>query len=189
MKKFVSILGIFLLLLLVLFFGLGRWLDVTEPAVKSDIVVCLGGGTRKRVDRAMELVQSKNVKSKKLLMVGESWYNLPYIREHYRDVDVEVYAALSHTRDEIRFIKSYMRRHGLKSALIVTDPPHSRRVKILLSFIESDMNGSFEFHIVGSRLKWWDKNEYYRNETARHYAFTELLKIPYNLYRLCCDSE
>lgn len=182
--KTVRTLGIFAFLMLVVFLGLGRWIDITQAPVKSDIVFCLGGGTYKRVDSAIELLNNGYVGSKKLSMLGESWYNLPFIRKHYPGVDTEVYAAPKNTRDEIRFIKTYMNKHHFKSALIVTDPPHSLRVKVLLSIIDRDLNGKMEFYIVGSGVKWWDREHYYRNETARKYAMIEVLKIPYNLYKI-----
>jgi len=54
MKKIVF--GFFVLCsLFFLFFSLGKWIDVTEKPVKADIIVCLGGGTSERVQKAVSL--------------------------------------------------------------------------------------------------------------------------------------
>ncbi|BAF72468.1 hypothetical protein [Sulfurovum sp. NBC37-1] len=81
----------------------------------------------------------------------------------------------------MRYLHAFMKERGYRSALIVTDPPHSRRFS-LLNTIMGDK--TITLHFAGSGVKWWDREHYYRNETARKYAMIEVLKIPYNLYKV-----
>ena len=85
----------FFIVLLVVFEGiafslpyLGDMLDVTQTPYPSQLVVCLGGGTIDRVKKSVALIEQGYVSSKKLLLIGESWYNQPFLRQHYPDLDV-----------------------------------------------------------------------------------------------------
>lgn len=158
---------------IVVFFNAGRWLDVTEKPIKSDIVVCLGGGTIERVKKSIEMIEEGYVD--KMLLLGESWYNQPYIKEHYTTLPMEIDESSKNTEEEVLFIKQYMKKYNYKSALIVTDPPHSARVKVLL-WLYTDKN--LEYHIVGSDVSWWSVNSYYKNKKAYSFVWHEMVKIP-----------
>ena len=150
-------------------------MDATQEPVKSDIVFCLGGGTIDRVKKSIALL--KEGYSEKFLLLGESWYNQPYIKKNYPELPVTIDESPKNTEEEVLFIKRYMKAHGHKSALIVTDPPHTRRVKVLASHLLEDDN--ITFRMIGSDVAWWDARNYYRNEKAFHFALNELFKIPY----------
>jgi len=73
-----------------------------------------------------------------------------------------------------------MKKHNYKSALIVTDPTHSRRVKLLCSLIpEGDVEQ--KFHIVSSGVEWWNKECYWCNKRSRELVKGETLRIIYTL--------
>ena len=181
MKKIIITILILLLLLYALM-NLGTWLNVTKAPIRSDIVVCLGGGTVERVKKSIKLIEEGY--TNKFLLLGESWYNQPYIKKNHPDLVVEIDESPNNTVEEIRFIKIYMKSHGYKSALIVTDPPHSRRVKLL---IQAWANKSeIKVLLVSSDVKWWDDEHYWQNERARNAVLHESMKVVYtwisNLY-------
>jgi len=178
MKKTVIVFVLFLTLFTFVFFNLGKWLDVTEKPVTSDIVICLGGGTVDRVKKSITLLEQGY--TNKFLLLGESWYNQPYIKKNYPKLSVEIDETPTNTEEEVLFIKNYMQKHGYKSALIVTDPPHTRRVKVLASKL-LDNDDNITFRMIGSDVVWWEKRHYYTNAQARNTAWHEVIK---NLYTL-----
>ena len=158
--------------------NLGKWLDVTEEPVKSDIIVCLGGGTIERVKKSIKLYKEGYSIQNKFILLGESWYNQPYITKNHPDVSVEIYECPKNTKAEIEFIKNYMKKKGYKTALVVTDPPHSGRARILISLVSIDGDEAMEFHMIGSDVAWWDA-AYYKNERSVGAVLHESMGILY----------
>jgi len=174
-----------ILLIVFLFLNVGKWIDCTTDPIKSDIVICLGGGTIDRVKKSIKLIEEDYVSSNKLLLIGESWYNQPYLKKNYSDISVTIDESSKNTKDEILFIKRYMKKYNYKSALIVTDPPHSRRVKLLTSILLEEDNSRI-YYIISSDVKWWNARYYYLDEHARSFVFYESMKI---LYHRIFDSK
>jgi uncharacterized SAM-binding protein YcdF (DUF218 family) len=172
-KALIVFLPLFVLLSLG-FLNLGKWLDVTQKPVKSDLVVCLGGGTLDRVKKSIELFEKGY--ANKFLLLGESWYNQPYIKKNYPNLVVKVDESSKNTKEEITFLIDYMKTHKYKSAIIVTDPPHSRRVKSLISLVHILGDENITFSIVASDVKWWNAENYYKNQRAKKFVWYESLK-------------
>ncbi len=182
MKKIVFIFVIFLLLLIFVGLNLGKWIDVTEKPVKSDIIVCLGGGTIDRVKKSIELLEQGYAGKQVFLLIGESWYNQPYIAKNHPNIPLVIDEGPKNTKEEVLFIKQYMKKHSYKSALIVTDPPHSRRVSLLTSLISVEGDEGMTFRMIGSGVKWWDKENYYENKRARSSVEHEIMGILYSFF-------
>ena len=181
MKKIVFSVVVILLLLPFVFFNLGKWIDVTEKPVKSDIIVCLGGGKIARVKKSIELLERGYADKQVLLLIGESWYNQPYIKKHHPDIPLVIDEGPKNTREEVLFIKQYMKKHKHKSALIVTDPPHSGRVKLLTSLVSVEEDENMTFRLIGSDVTWWNAEEYYKNERATSSVKHEVMGIVYRV--------
>ena len=156
-------------------------MDVTEKPVKSDIIVCLGGGTIERVKKSIELFEKGYAGKQVFLLIGETWYNQPYIKKNHPDIPIVIDEDPKNTKEEILFIKQYMKKNGYKSALIVTDPPHSRRVSLLTSRLSAEGDETMTFRVIGSDVKWWDRENYYKNERARGFVGHESIKVLYHL--------
>ena len=151
------------------------------------MIVCLGGGTVERVKKSVSLYKKEYALKNKLLFIGENWYNMPYLRKNEPEIEYLRAFKMKNTYQEVQYILSYMREHHYKSALVVTDPPHSRRVKLLFSLL-SDKN-DLSIHLVSSDVKWWSRKYYYDDKTARNYAKWELLKMSYNIIKyIVADS-
>lgn len=183
MKKLTAVLLFFLLVATLVVLDAGRFVDVTQTPRKSDIIVCLGGGTTARVDKSMQLLAAGYASRKTVLVMGESWYNHPYIQKYYSDVNIVIDEHPKDTVQELLAVKKYMLENALDSAVIVTDPPHSGRVRLLLSLLEDESDRGLRFTVVGSNVAWWDKAHYYRNAKARKVVLHELGGIAYALYR------
>ena len=174
-RRYVLLLGCIVLVLGVL--NLGRFLDVTQEPVKSDIIVCLGGGTVERVKKSMALYEAGYAQKEVFVLLGESWYNQPYIRKNHPNITMLIDESPKNTKEEVLFIKTYMKTHGYQRVLVVTDPPHARRVKLLTSLLSTKGDEAMDFHIVSSDVKWWNAKHYYTNERAIGAVKNESMKI------------
>ena len=181
MKKMAFGFIVLLSLLIFVFLNMGKWIDVTEEPVKSDIIVCLGGGTIERVKKSIELLKGGYAEKQAFLLLGESWYNQPYIKKNHPDMNIMIDESPQNTKEEVLFIKEYMKKHKYKSALIVTDPPHSGRVKLLTSLISVEGDENMTFHLIASEVKWWDAEEYYKSKRARGFVMHEVMGMGYHL--------
>jgi len=72
-----------------------------------------------------------------------------------------------------------MIKNNLKTAIIVSDIPHTRRIQTLLNFIDVVNDKNLYFNIVGSDATWWDTNTYYKIKKAKAFAFREFIKTIY----------
>jgi len=169
-------------MLILIFLNQGKWVDVTEKPVKSDIIVCLGGGTIERVKKSIELLEGGYADKQVLLLIGESWYNQPYIKKNHPDIPILIDEGPKNTKEEVLFIKEYMKKHSYQSALIVTDPPHSGRVKLLTSLVSVEGDDTMKFSFIASSVKWWNAEEYYKNERMRRAVWHETKGILYTLF-------
>jgi len=177
------------------YFNLGKWLDITQKPVKSDVIICLGGGDWHRYSKAVSLFEKGYAEKKIMVLTGADVTpemrrrgipdgRITDLKKHHPEIAFVYLPQLASTRAEVRGIKEYMLSHHYESALIVTDPPHTRRFSILVSLISLPGDDVLKFHYVSSGVPWWHKKTYYQNRFAKEYALTELLKIPYNIYLL-----
>lgn len=148
---------------------------MSQSPVKAEIVVCLGGGTIERLESAIKLFKDGYVEN--ILVLGESWYHHPYLKKSGLKDAYIIEDSPKNTEEEIAFLIPYMATHDIHTALIVTDPPHTKRVKVLISqFLTGN---TIQLRIVGSNVSWWDGKNYYLNEKARSFVWHEIPKIVY----------
>ncbi len=166
-------------ILIILFFAAGEYFDITQKPIKSDLIVCLGGGSSKRIQKSMDLYNEGYSKQKLLLLVGASDDNKKYVMKNYPGSRYVVSPYFNNTAKEILFIKKYMVENHYKSVIIVSDPPHTRRVKILTDLISVNNDEKFSYVFVGSGVSWWHRNKYYQNKKALKYV---LIETPKTLY-------
>ncbi|PTB88132.1 hypothetical protein C9925_00260 [cyanobacterium G8-9] len=165
------------------FLNYGEWIDVTEEPVKSDIIVCLGGGTVERLNTAVKLFTDGYSKENKVMLIGESYDTKEYLKSTYPSVDIEQHHEPKNTKEEVLYIKSYMSEYGYKTALVVTDPPHSRRVRILDIILSVDGVSESTLHLVSSKVDWWKAKKYYDDKRSGETVLSESIRI---LYTILC---
>ena len=125
-----------------LFFNMGNILDISQSAKKADAIVVLGGDWEGyRVKRALSLY--KKGFSKKIVLNSETRTHIEeagqifktekeYLR--YNNVperDIFFLYNAGNTMYELKALKKLAIETGLEKLLIVSAPPHLRRVKIL----------------------------------------------------------
>ncbi len=170
------------------FFNFGNYLDITEKPVKSDLIVCLGGGKDLiRIKRSLKLYRSGYAKKNILLVTGGTKFTekdpnaddrMAYLGKQEDTISVVYNPYTKNTAEEIQFIDKYMKEHHYRTVLVVTEPPYARRVRMLAEILAPEQN--MDITIVSSEPKWWNKKTYYLNRYARYMALSEFVKIPYN---------
>ena len=164
------------------FFNLGNFLDVAVSPTKADLIVCLGGGDhKKRVEKTIELFNNNYLKSNTIIFTGVK--ELKDIDNKFdKNTNIIINPNLRNTLDEIKYIKKYMLKENLLSAIIVTEAPHSRRIMLFSKIIENNTSKELSINVVASEFKDWNSGFYYKNKEARQYVFTEVIKIVYNIF-------
>jgi len=199
LKFFKWTLAILVLLCVTLYFlylRLGYLLDISEPPRKADILCVLAGDwSGNRVKKAYELFRQGYSASGKICVNDRSAIYLKqkdgtilrtdkaYLLAHgvAPDEIIELHRPGT-TVEEVRAIKAMMLKHGFRSVLVVTDPPHTRRVRMLAESVADFDDAGLKLILVGSDAPWWHKARYYDNLTAKKYAFSEAAKIPLNYF-------
>lgn len=175
--------------------ALAGFLVLTESPQPSDVIVVLGGGSPWRAETGAELFKrgmgpriylSSDVDPVRLAGSGAaSSYELLL----QRGVPAE---AILHDRrpgttaDEARSFANYARQLGWRSALVVTDPYHTRRAIHTFRRAVQHRGLSVELRPIGARLDeitlddWWKSREAsasVMSEYATLFVYTALRRI------------
>lgn len=187
-----------LLICIALLFGiknLGYFFDITEEPSQTDLIVVLGGGSgsSNRVKKAYKLYEQNLSSQAKMILTGEEIFarseRISYLINH--GVSKEYIILASHpenTLQEIRYIKHYMLTHDLKRVIIVSDPPHSRRIMFFANTVFDYPASGLTLAVVGSESPCWDAGHYYIDLEAMSFLIKETIKYNYYLFRYYSGS-
>ena len=191
-KFFLILLSLFLFIFYMIF-NLGEFLDVTEEEAPADVIVFLGGGDTHRMSKALKLYKQGYSLSGKILLTGtkQTSVKLPdgnhckskinYLKYHgLKEEDIIYLPNTSNTFKELLGIKQYLRMHNMHSMLIVTDPPHSRRVSFMADSIVKFNAADLHFKIISSDVSWWNRSDYRNSKRSANAALLECVKLIYN---------
>ncbi|MGB9068721.1 MAG: YdcF family protein [Candidatus Acidiferrales bacterium] len=132
------------------FRGAGRWLVREDPLAKADEIVVLSGTMPARAEEAGRIFEmgyapqvwvsvphspSEELAAMGIPFSGEDDYSRAVlIHEGVPAADVHIFPQpIVDTENEIEEICAEMRRDGKTRAIVVTSPPHTRRVRLLWS--------------------------------------------------------
>jgi uncharacterized SAM-binding protein YcdF (DUF218 family) len=133
----------------------GYWLVREDPLQKGDVIVVLSGGLPYRANGAANILKSgyapevwvsrpegpqQDLAALGVHFVGEEEYNREIlIRQGVPDSAIEILPdIIVNTQQEVTEISREMRRTGKHTAIIVTSPEHTRRVKTLWAKLVGD---------------------------------------------------
>ena len=180
---------VILSLLFIIFINLGKFFDVSQIPQKSDVIVCLGGGSGERIQKSLEYYLQGYSRSQKIILtgskkvyIGQKLCNkIHYLIEHgvLRE-NIIFLEATSNTMKEVWALQKYLRQHHLKSVMFISDPPHSRRIMFLADKIAGYQHDGLTACVVSSKPQWWNAKHYYNNKQALIYVAAEMLKLPTN---------
>ena len=170
----------------------GSFLDQTSEAEKSDVIVALGGGWHDRIDKAISLYQQGYSNQKRLIYTHKREFNSKTIsfdkqtrmnERGIEDKNILHWPKTKNTYEELVKLKEYLIANNYKSAIIVSHPAHSRRIRLFAKYLLNYEKSGLSITIVKSSNREWDSTFYFLNPNALKMSMSELLKIPYNFIK------
>ena len=133
----------------------GYWLVREDPLSKADVIVVLSGGMPYRANGAANLFKSgyapeiwvsrpegpqQDLAALGIHFIGEEEYNREIlIHRGVPDASIAILPdIIINTQQEMNEIAREMRRTGMHTAIVVTSPEHTRRVKALWAKLLGD---------------------------------------------------
>ncbi len=121
--------------------GIGAFLITGDQLKKADIVVPLGGGGEWRVQEAVRLINERYATGLVLTEPGEIEPGQGPGSEHFRMAAIDsglsphaievTQGVQASTRDEAEAVLRLMKQHNYQSAIVVTDPFHTQRARLI----------------------------------------------------------
>jgi uncharacterized SAM-binding protein YcdF (DUF218 family) len=169
------------------FARLGVWLAAPASApTKADAIVSLGGDPGGRVILAGRLYEAAWARN--ILLTGVK--GPPAAHHRHLDWRVEVLEDAGVPRDAMFFdsrsssswyealnTRQLMERMGWRKVLVVSDPPHMRRLQ--WTWRRAFEGTGLEFTLVAAPDHWWHPKRWWRSESSRTYVLREVGKLLY----------
>lgn len=167
---------------------LGVWVAAGARApVSADLVVVLGGEDGHRVKKGVEVFRSGFAPS--VLLTGieaspaqERAYYLNWLAQVLADAGVPAGRVLFETNasnsfEEARATLAMLQAKAWNTALVVSDPPHMRRLDWVWGKVFEGSGKSYV--LVASEPAWWDAAHWWQSEKSGQFVLTELVKMGY----------
>jgi uncharacterized SAM-binding protein YcdF (DUF218 family) len=175
----------------VAFRGAGRWLVREDPLAKADEIVVLSGSMPERAEEAGRIFQMgyapdiwvsvpdsprAQLATMGIPYSGEDDYNRAIlIHDGVPAAEVKAFAhPIMDTENEIEEVSGQMRRDGKTSAIVVTSPQHTRRVRLLWNKIAG---GGLRLIVRGAPQDPFDADHWWRNTRDTFAVVREVLGI------------
>ena len=130
------------------FFKIGSWLVVQDPAVHADVIIVLSGDLPVRAMQAAELYKAgyadqvwvsppispvDQLKDMNISFLGEDFYNEKVLLAQgvHPDAIRVMDQPSANTEEEVREISTWLRNNNFRTAIVVTSKPHTRRVRTI----------------------------------------------------------
>ena len=160
-----------------------------EP-IRADLIVALGGDTGARIIRAHELFAAGY--ARRILVTGvdatpskrdgfKGDARIAYLlKAGVRHESILVDSQSRNTWEEAASTRRLMEENGWHTALVVSDPPHMRRLNWVWTKICAGR--PLTFVLVHAPLEGWNASYWWRSKAATQYALAEFVKL--GLYRI-----
>jgi uncharacterized SAM-binding protein YcdF (DUF218 family) len=170
--------------------GAGYFLVAPAQApVKADLIASLGGDNGARADRVLQLYRSgyaarvlltgPETGNPKLRAVHQSWRSRYLAEEGVPESAMLFDRRSRNSWDEAVNTLDLMRAMKLQSVLVISDPPHMRRVDWTWRRVFEGSGKSYS--LVASELPEWDTAHWWRTSLGAQYVFSEYIKLAYYL--------
>jgi uncharacterized SAM-binding protein YcdF (DUF218 family) len=169
----------------VVFWAMGGLLIVADPLEPADAIVALSGGE----DRINEAARLYEEKFSRLVILTETGEFLPEWNVNYSTLMIAEAVRLgipagavaltegsaSSTLDEARHVRDFMASRNLQSAIVVTDPFHTFRTRLI--FGEVFKNSEMNITIRPVRDHWYKSRSWWLTRQGRQATAQEYLKL------------
>lgn len=82
---------------------------------------------------------------------------------------------------EAHLIRDLLEKNGWRSVLIVSDPPHFRRLQWVCRRVFDGSN--IDYRLIASRPNWWNSKLWWKNKTSASFVIKEFIKLLYYYVR------
>ena len=191
-KLFTRGIGILVLLIILIGFtylllrGAGAYLIIADEMEPAKAVVVLSGGTESRMREALRLYNDNLGDVIILTETGEEIADLEVL--HSFDMRIQLMnngvpsgnilvtsIEVSSTVDEARAVLDLMSRRQLSSAIVVTDPYHTRRTRKVFNDIFQGSN--IDLYIRPVRGSWFNSRSWFLSLQGWQFTLLEYLKL------------
>lgn len=175
--------------LIVLYFGFwaaGAFLVIADPVKESDAAVALSGGELDRVHEAANLYLEQTVNT---LILTETGKEIPELGSKYitllkgealrmgvpGNAILVTERKVSSTQDEARAVRELMEKSDLSSCIVVTDPYHSFRTRLIFRSEFKGSGLSVRVHPVSG--SWYRSNTWWLSAAGWEATVSEYIKL------------
>lgn len=194
-RRYLPVVMGFLILLLILVLGLlraGYFLSSPAgPPLKADVILALGGDNGDRITMAAKLY-SQGLAPRIMLTGLEN--GLGQTRPDYLNWRVQFLFAQQvpkgaiiiepdavNSWEEAINTLSLLKQHKWQRVLVVSDPPHMRRLSWVWGKV---FEGSGkEFTLVSTTPIWWEPAHWWRHEQSESFVLMEYIKLVYYMLK------
>jgi uncharacterized SAM-binding protein YcdF (DUF218 family) len=165
----------------------GYWLQAPAQAPgRADAIVILGGDDGDRAWCALQLYRDGYAPLLVLTGLEHGETATPVELTWRADFLVARGVPRSALRFEVESRSSYaeavnilaqMRRQGWQRVIVVSDPPHMRRLS--WTWARVFRNSGLQYILVASDPPWWSPGDWWRDETSGSFVIMEFIKLGY----------
>lgn len=181
----------FAALLIVAFLQAGDFLSSPAQApARSDIILALGGDNGDRIVMAARLYHQGY--APRIMLTGlengpamtrssyVNWRVQFLLDEKVPGSAVILERGAGNTWEEAVNTLALIKQHGWKRVMVVSDPPHMRRLHFVWSKVFA--GSGKEFVLVDSAPAWWNPARWWENDQSGPFVLMEYIKLAY--YRI-----
>jgi uncharacterized SAM-binding protein YcdF (DUF218 family) len=166
--------------------AMGAYLIISSDLQASNAIVVLSGGDESRMKEALRLYDEKY--ARKIILTETGLKVEGFSQLHSFDMRIVLLSngvpsgniliterKVSSTRDEAQAVKNLMNNQQMTSAIIVTDPYHTRRA---FSIFQEEFKGSGIRILIQPTLNsWYNSRTWFLNLDGWKFTLLEYLKL------------
>jgi uncharacterized SAM-binding protein YcdF (DUF218 family) len=167
------------------FYVAGDFLVHADELKRGGAVVLLSGGGTDRMDEAVQLMRDRYAE---LLILTDTDQTMAdgllvwqYMRQEMISRGVSPAQiettdnTVGSTRDEAHAVREYMQRHSVSSCIVVTDPFHTRRTRLIF---RKELEGSgIEVSVIPARSHWYRADTWFLSWRGWQATVSEYIKL------------
>ena len=184
--------GVIIVLLLVSLIGYlflrvaGAYLIIADDLTPVDTIIIMGGGDEGRMNEALELYHENYARIIVLTETGVRIEEFDYMQSF--DLSIQLLnngvpsgnilitdSEVTSTLEEAYAVKQLLERRQFSSAIIVTDPYHTKRTSIIFKDVFSEQDIKLYFRPVTP--SWYNSRTWFLSPSGWKFTILEYIKL------------
>lgn len=166
--------------------GAGAFLIIADELQPSSAIVIMGGGEESRMGEALKLYRDKLARIIILTETGEYIEEFDYLQSF--DLRIQLLnngvpagniiitdTEVTSTLEEAHAVLKTLEARQMNSAIIVTDPYHTKRTSIVFNDVFADKEIALYFHPVTP--SWYNSRSWFLSRDGWKYTILEYVKL------------